>query len=43
LLIRAFEVEDKLFQECDCVDKFLQKPTKIIDLIGAVEKQLTLI
>jgi DNA-binding NtrC family response regulator len=42
LLISAYEIDDDLFTECNYVDKFLQKPTKIIDLIEAVEKQLNL-
>jgi DNA-binding NtrC family response regulator len=42
LLISAYEINDDLFTECDCVDKFLQKPTKIIELVEAVEKQLYL-
>lgn len=40
LLISAYEINDDLFTECDCVDKFLQKPTKVIDLIEAVETTL---
>jgi len=37
ILMSAFEVNDQLFQECDCVDKFLQKPISMIKLIEEVE------
>jgi response regulator RpfG family c-di-GMP phosphodiesterase len=37
ILISAFEVNDELFQECNCVDKFLQKPISMIGLIDEVE------
>jgi DNA-binding response OmpR family regulator len=37
ILISAFDVEDRLFEECNCVDKMLQKPVSIADLINAVE------
>ena len=33
----AFEIQDSLFQECDCVDKFLQKPISMVKLIDEVE------
>ena len=41
LLISAFEVNDVLFEECDCVDTFIQKPVSMIDLIEKVEMQLS--
>ena len=37
LLISAFEVNDELFQDCNCVDKFLQKPISMVKLIDEVE------
>ena len=37
VLMSAFEVSDALFQECKCVDKFLQKPISMIKLIDEVE------
>ena len=37
ILISAFEIQDSLFQECDCVDKFLQKPISMVKLIDEVE------
>jgi DNA-binding NtrC family response regulator len=37
VLISAFEVDDKLFQGCKCVDKFLQKPISMVKLIDEVE------
>jgi len=40
--VSAYETNDDLFTECDCVDKFLQKPAKIIDVVEVVEKQLYL-
>jgi YesN/AraC family two-component response regulator len=36
-LISAFEVEDFLVQNCGCVDKFLQKPISMVDLIKEVQ------
>ena len=32
----AFEIQDELFQEYKCVDKFLQKPVLMTDLINEV-------
>ena len=40
VLISAFEVNDELFEKCNCIDKFLQKPISISDLIDAVETQI---
>ena len=37
ILMSAFEIQDSLFQECDCVDKFLQKPISMVKLIDEVE------
>jgi two-component system cell cycle sensor histidine kinase/response regulator CckA len=37
ILISAFEVEDNIFENCDCVNKFLQKPITIADLIREVQ------
>ena len=36
IMMSAFEIQDELFQECKCVDKFLQKPVLMIDLINEV-------
>jgi DNA-binding NtrC family response regulator len=36
LLISAFDVNHEIFTECDYVDKFLEKPTKMIDLVKEV-------
>jgi DNA-binding NtrC family response regulator len=36
LLISAFDVNQEIFRECDYVDKFLEKPTKMIDLVKGV-------
>jgi CheY-like chemotaxis protein len=37
ILISAFDIDDKLFEECKCVDKILQKPITIPLLINEVE------
>ncbi|MGA9745639.1 MAG: response regulator [Nitrososphaeraceae archaeon] len=36
IMMRAFEIQDELFQEYKCVDKFLQKPFLMTDLINEV-------
>jgi len=36
IMMSAFEIQDELFQECKCVDKFLQKPVLMTDLINEV-------
>ena len=36
IMMSAFEIEDELFNECNCVDKFLQKPVLMVDLINEV-------
>ena len=36
IMMSAFEIQDELFQEYKCVDKFLQKPVLIVDLINEV-------
>jgi response regulator RpfG family c-di-GMP phosphodiesterase len=38
MLISAFEIEDELFKSCGCVDKFLQKPITISNLVSAVQE-----
>ena len=38
ILISAFDIDDKLFEECKCVDKILQKPITIPELINEVER-----
>jgi DNA-binding NtrC family response regulator len=40
MLISAFEIDDKVFCGCDCVDSILQKPIKIADLIQKIQKYL---
>ena len=40
ILISAFEVNDEVFEQCNYVDAFLQKPISIPDLIDAVETQI---
>jgi len=37
ILISAFDIDDKLYEECKCVDKILQKPITIPELINEVE------
>ena len=41
ILMSAFEIQDELFQECMCVDKFLQKPVLMTDLINEVRMLLS--
>jgi hypothetical protein len=36
IMMSAFEIQDELFQEYKCVDKFLQKPVLIVNLINEV-------
>ena len=36
IMMSAFEIQDELFEECNCVDKFLQKPVLMTDLINEV-------
>ena len=36
IMMSAFEIQDELFQEYNCVDKFLQKPILMTDLINEV-------
>jgi hypothetical protein len=36
----AFDIQDELFQESQCVDKFLQKPVLVTDLIKEVRMLL---
>lgn len=42
IMMSAFEVQDDLFDECNCVDKFLQKPVLIVDLINEIRMLLTI-
>ena len=37
ILISAFDIDDKLYEDCKCVDKILQKPITIPELISEVE------
>ena len=37
ILISAFEIGDKVFENCGCVDKFLQKPITIRALLAEVQ------
>lgn len=40
IMMSAFEIQDELFQESQCVDKFLQKPVLVTDLIKEVRMLL---
>ena len=40
ILISAFEIQDEIFKSAKCIDKFLQKPVRIADLIVQVQKCL---
>jgi DNA-binding NtrC family response regulator len=41
ILISAFDVDDKIIEDSKCVDKVLQKPVGIADLINEVEVLLS--
>ena len=41
VLVSAFDIEDELLEKCNFVDKFLQKPISISDLIDSVQTQIT--
>ena len=43
IMMSAFEIQDELFQEYDCVDKFLQKPVLMTELINEVRMLLSTI
>jgi len=38
----AFEIQDEQFQERNCVDKFLQKPILMSNLINEVRMLITI-
>jgi len=40
IMMSAFEIQDELFQEYKCVDKFLQKKVLMIDMIKEVRMLL---
>lgn len=40
ILTSAFEIPDDVFQECNCVDKFLQKPISMDSLINEVKVRI---
>jgi DNA-binding NtrC family response regulator len=40
ILISAFEIEDQIFNNCRCVDKYLQKPISTVKLVDEVEASL---
>lgn len=42
ILISAFDVCDKLFLDCDCVDKLLQKRITVTELITEVQRLIKL-
>jgi DNA-binding NtrC family response regulator len=41
IMMSAFEIQDELFQEYKCVDRFLQKPVLMIDMIKEVRMLLS--
>ena len=43
IMMSAFEIQDELFNECNCIDKFLQKPVLIVDLINEIRMLLSTI
>ena len=42
ILISAYAANDEVFEQCNCVDAFLQKPITIPELIDAVETQINI-
>jgi DNA-binding NtrC family response regulator len=40
ILISAFEINHEVFKNCNCIDKFLQKPTKIANMIEVIQNYL---
>lgn len=40
ILMSAFEIEDSSLENCNCVDKFLQKPITMTDLLEEVKKHM---
>lgn len=40
VLISAFEIDDELFKNYNCIDKFLQKPITMGDLLAEVQKYI---
>lgn len=43
IMMSAFEIQDKFFNECNCIDKFLQKPVLMTELINEVQMLLSTI
>ena len=41
IMMSAFEIQDEIYQEYKCVDKFLQKPVLMVDLIKEVRMLMT--
>ena len=41
ILLTGFSENEKVFENCNCVDAFLQKPIMMPDLIDAVEIQIS--
>lgn len=39
IMISAFDLGDT-FKDCECIDKFLRKPVKIVDLIQEVQNSI---
>ena len=40
ILISAFEIGGEVFKNCNCIDKFLQKPIMMADLLVQVQKYI---
>lgn len=41
ILISAFEIGDDVFKNSNCIDKFLQKPITMGDLLAQVQKKIS--
>jgi DNA-binding NtrC family response regulator len=43
ILISAFEIGDDVFKNSNCIDKFLQKPITMGDLLAQVQKKISMV
>jgi DNA-binding NtrC family response regulator len=41
ILMTAFEIEDEVFNTYNCIDKFLQKPITIANLLAVVQRYIS--
>lgn len=41
IMVSAFDVDDRVFKDCECIDKYLQKPVRMVDLVHEVQRSVT--